>query len=257
MEKWIVRPKDQPDAAVRLFCFPYAGAGATAFRNWSEELGQAIEVCCVQLPGRESRWREQPASSIGELIPRLMEGLAPWLDRPFAFYGHSLGARVAFEMAHELRRIGACQPNQLLVGACPSPQSLWPWPPLRWLADDDFLDEIQFRYGGTPKQILAEPELRAALLPALRADVTMMETLRHIARVPLDCPITAFGGTNDPMVEAEALQGWREQTQGNFALHLVDGDHFFLQSRRQWLLSQISTDLARFREPRRSIEAYV
>jgi medium-chain acyl-[acyl-carrier-protein] hydrolase len=245
MEKWVVCPKFQPAAAIRLFCFPYAGTGVAVFRNWGEDLSPAVEVCGIQLPGREHRWSEPPVGSIDELIPPLVEGLRPWLNRPYAFYGHSLGARIAFEVARALRGTGLPQPSHLFVGASPAPQIPWSWPALRSMEDGDFLDEIQRRYGGIPKQILAEPELLAALLPTLRADVALMETYRYIPEGPLDCPITAIGGAGDRIVPPSALQAWWTQTRNCFELHLLEGDHFFLQSQRQRLLGLISAELAR------------
>jgi medium-chain acyl-[acyl-carrier-protein] hydrolase len=245
MEKWVVCPEVRPAASIRLFCFSYAGAGIAAFRNWCLEFQPAVEVCCVQLPGREQRWREEPFASMAELIPPLVDGLRPWLDRPYAFYGHSVGGRIAFEVARALRGIGLPLPRHLIVGASPAPQISTVGPRLSSMEDSAFLDEIQRRYGGVPKPILDDPEMLSALLPTLRADVALMETYNHVPGGPLDCPITAIGGVRDRIVRQAALNGWSVQTSNRFVVHLVEGDHFFLQSQRQKLQALISAELVR------------
>ncbi len=183
---------------------------------------------------------------MGELIPPLVDGLRPWLNRPYAFYGHSVGGRTAFEVARALRGTGLPQPQHLFVGASPAPQISSLWPPLYLMEDTDFLDEIQRRYGGVPKPILADPEMLAALLPTLRADVALMETYTHVPDSPLDCPITAIGGVGDRIVHRAALQAWSHHTSNRFELHLLEGDHFFLQSQRQRVQALISAELAHF-----------
>jgi len=243
MEQWVVCAGVRPAARMRLFCFSYAGAGIAVFRNWCHEFQPAIEVCCIQLPGREQRWRERPLSSMGQLVPPLVDGLRPWLTLPYSFYGHSVGGRIAYEVALKLRRSGLPQPEHLFVGATPAPQISTLRPPLNSMRDDEFLDQIQRRYGGVPKPILADPELLAALLPTLRADVAVMETYNYVPDSPLDCPITAIGGVSDRVVHEAALQAWSLQTNRRFKLHLLEGDHFFLQSQRQRLQALISQEL--------------
>jgi len=244
MEKWVVCSEVRPAASIRLFCFSYAGAGIAVFRNWCLEFPLDVEVCCIQLPGREQRWREEPFSSLKELIPPLVDGLLPWLNLPYAFYGHSVGGRIAFEVARALRGIGLPLPRHLFVGASPAPQISTLRPALSSMGDGAFLDEIQRRYGGVPKPILNDPEMLAALLPTLRADVALMETYHHVPDSALDCPITAIGGVDDRIVHRAALNGWSLQTSNRFVLHLMEGDHFFLQSQRQKLQALISAELA-------------
>jgi medium-chain acyl-[acyl-carrier-protein] hydrolase len=247
MSAWIVRLGVRPSARQRLFCFPYAGAGAAVFRNWSEALGPEVEVCSIQLPGRGERLRERPYDSMRELIPPLVAALRPWLDRPFCFYGHSLGARIAFEAARALRKAGPSQPAHLFAASSPAPQTASPHPPMHGLPEDDFLEEIQKRYAGVPKQLVEDKEMRALLIPTLRADVAIMETYTYEAEVPLGCPITAIGGAQDRTVLPTDLKGWQEETCGSYALHLPEGDHFFLNTNRKWLLALISAELASLR----------
>jgi medium-chain acyl-[acyl-carrier-protein] hydrolase len=244
MSAWIVCPKIQSYASRRLFCFPYAGVGVAAFRNWGEDLGPEIEVRGIQLPGRGARFRELPMASMAQVVAPLVRALEPMLDRPFAFYGHSLGANIAFEVARALRRAGAPQPDHLFAAASPAPQLPWPHALMHALSEEDFLGEIEQRYGGLPKPVLEDPEMRALLISTLRADVTIMETYTYQAGDPLGCAITAFGGVDDHMVPPAELEKWRDQTSATYALHMLPGDHFFLQSSKQRLVRLISAGLA-------------
>jgi len=244
VHKWTVCPKLRPAARMRLFCFPYAGVGISAFRGWADHSDPTIEVWGVQLPGREGRLKERPFSSMDELIPPLVEALSGLLDRPYVLYGHSLGAPIAFETARAFRRSRRRPPAHLFVGASPAPQLPWPHPLMHRLAEDDFLNEIQTRYGGIPRLVMEDPELRAALVPALRADITIMETYRYRPEAPLDLGITAFAGTRDTMVTPAAITEWRHQATQAFQLEDLDGDHFFTQTVRHRLLETIRTTMA-------------
>jgi surfactin synthase thioesterase subunit len=247
---WIVRPKPSSKSALRLFCFPHAGVGTSAFRGWAEGLNCNAELCLVNPPGRESRLREGLISTVTTLVPALVENIVGYLDRPFAFYGHSLGATVAFETALELRQLGCSQPIHLFVGASKAPQLPWPHPPLRLLSDNDFLSEIQRRYGVIPPEVISDGDMRALILRVLRADIAAVESYAFSKRAPLDCGITAFGGLEDDMVAQSALEAWRQQTTSDFRLHMLRGKHFFLQSARARLLELISDRLRMVYEDR-------
>lgn len=238
---WVIRER-RNSADSRLFCFPYAGGGASVYRGWTEEANSNIEVCWVQWPGRENRNREPPFACCEELVTALVKGISELLDRPFAFYGHSLGAKIAFETIRGLRRGGCAQPSHLFVGASQAPQLPWTRPLLHPLGEDEFIEEIQRRYGGLPRQIIEDAELRALLIPTLRADVRILETYRYTPEPPLNCAITAFGGDADHTVDLFALEAWRHQTCKAFRLHMIAGDHFFLHSARRELLRTIATE---------------
>jgi medium-chain acyl-[acyl-carrier-protein] hydrolase len=240
---WVICQQRRNSAALRLFCFPYAGGGASAYRTWNKELTSDIEVCWIQWPGRENRIRERPFETIDELVPALVNGLSEWLVPPFAFYGHSLGAKIAFETTRHLRRTGKVQPSHLFVGASQAPQLPWPHPPLHVLREDEFIKEVQKRYGGVPREVLQDAELRALLIPTLRADVRLIETYRYDPEPPLNCAITVFGGSDDNTVDRIGLDAWRHQTSQAFRLLMVAGDHFFLHSARQQLLNAIGGSL--------------
>jgi medium-chain acyl-[acyl-carrier-protein] hydrolase len=236
---WIVAVKPKPEAAARLFCFSHAGAGSASYRGWGDDAPEGLEVCTIQLPGRENRLREAPFTSLSALARALADAIQPVNDRPFAFFGHSLGATIAFETARELRRSGNPLPATLFVSASRAPQLPWPHPPVRHLNDVDLLTEVHRRYGSVPEVLFDDVELRELLTPTLRADMTLIETYRYEPEAPFDCPVIAFGGDEDRMVARSALDQWNDQTSGHFRLRILAGDHLFLQSRRQELLEDI------------------
>jgi medium-chain acyl-[acyl-carrier-protein] hydrolase len=211
-----------------------------AFRSWPARL-PAVEIWVANLPGRGSRFSEEPLTSMSALVG-ILAGQLPLNDgRPFAFFGHSMGARIAFELARALRRQSQALPAHLLLSACPAPQ-LPPRSPVHSLPDDAFLVELK-RRNGIPAEVLAEPELLALLLPMIRADLMLYETAVYNAEPPLDCPISTFGGRKDPLVNSAALSAWSAQTTGPFQQRLLPGDHFFLRTAENQLLQAIKTAL--------------
>jgi medium-chain acyl-[acyl-carrier-protein] hydrolase len=236
---WFVRPQPRPFARLRLFCFPYAGIGASAYRPWAAELPPEIELCALQPPGRETRLREAALDDLDELVAAVGSEMLPLLDRPFAFFGHSMGACVAYELARRLARQGAPPPVRLFVSGRRAPGVPHTEPPMSTLPDDAFIDEIQRRYNGIPEEVLQYPELVALLLPGLRADITALERHVHQPGEPLDCDLLALGGVGDPRVSPSELEAWRSETAGAFSLRLFPGGHFYLQSARQPLLDTL------------------
>ena len=241
---WIIRPSKRPEAAFRLFCFPRAGGGVASFRSWPEDSHAEIEVALVQPPGRETRLREAPVTTMESLASSICGAMTDLLDRPYALYGHSLGAKVAFETSMELRRRGLPAPVYFFAAASAAPTVPWTRPLVHSLSDFELLQEIQRRYGGVPQGILANQELWPFLVPALRADIRILETYRYADALPLSCPITCFCGTSDTMTpESEALE-WRRQTSAQFRLLVLPGDHFFPLQERPRVLRQIAADLS-------------
>jgi medium-chain acyl-[acyl-carrier-protein] hydrolase len=240
---WISAATPRPEARARLFCFSYAGAGTAAYRGWGDAAPEALEVCTIQLPGRENRLRETPVSSLSELVRTIVQAVQPLTSIPYALFGHSLGAIVAFETARELRRLNAPQPEALFVSASRAPQLPWPHPPVRHLDDVALLTEVHRRYGSVPEVIIADAELRELLTPALRADMSLVETYDYQEEVPFTFPLMVFGGNADHMVSHEALAQWETQTLGTFRRRILPGNHLFLQTGRQALLDDIATTL--------------
>lgn len=229
---------------MRLVCFPYAGVGPSVYRPWLTALPGHIEARFLQLPGREGRWRESALTSIPEIADRVSRALVPHLDAPFAFYGHSLGALVSFEVTRRLRAAGGPMPRHLFLGAHRGAQLPNPHPPIRHLGDEAFVAETRKRYDGIPQAVLDNPELLELMLPCLRADFTAFETYEYRAEAPLDVPISAFGGDLDGYVRTHEVAGWREQTTGRFRMRVIPGNHFFLQTARDQVIAALVDDLS-------------
>lgn len=197
------------------------------FRAWPKGL-RGADVRPVQLPGRGGRFREAPYTQVRGLAVDACDGLKEHLAEPFALFGHSFGALVAFEVARELRRRGGPQPAHLFISGRRGPRRPDPVPPLHGLSDVRFLAEVRSRYGGIPDAILEEPELLALLLPTLRADLQAVETYTYEPDTPLEVPISAFGGLDDPWAGLEDLEAWRDETRGGFRITRFRGGHFYL-----------------------------
>ena len=240
---WILRPRRQLPGGLRLFCLPYAGGAASAYRCWADGLPPEVEVCALQLPGRGSRIREAPFRRVEDLVPAIAEGLGPLLDLPFALFGHSMGAVVAFELARELRRRGSPAPVLLAVSGHQAPRRPDVEPPFSHLPDPAFLEEVRKRYDGIPPEVLAEEELLQLLLPVLRADIQVLENYSYAGEPPLDCPLSCFGGEDDRHVSLADLEAWRDETSGRLRVRTFPGGHFFLESARSEVLRALGEDL--------------
>jgi medium-chain acyl-[acyl-carrier-protein] hydrolase len=245
-----MRPRPKPGAQVRLFCFPFAGGGASAFRTWQANLPPEIEACAVQFPGRENRFREPALTRIRELAAGAAEGLLPYCDMPFAFFGHSLGGMVSFELARLLRRRNEPLPVQMFVSACRAPHLPDPHPPLHGLSQGDFIREVRDRYDSIPAAVVESAELLQLVMPTVRADFEAFETYRYADEAALPLPITCFGGVDDRYATPQELEAWQAQTRGSFRLRLYPGGHFFLQGAERAVLEELAADLKERLAPR-------
>lgn len=243
--KWLDCSRLKSHAKARLFCFPYAGGAASIYRNWSQRLPMSIEVCPVQIPGRGNRLSEAPYSNLFTLVEALGEVLLPYLDRPFAFFGHSMGALIGFELAHLLRDANKPEPTQLFVSGRCAPQAGKKDDPTYKLPEAEFIEELR-RLKGTPAEALEQPELMQMMLPILRADFEICQTYEYSHETPLTCPIKAYGGLQDDEVSREDLEAWSRHTTASTRLRMFPGDHFFLHSSEQALLQTLARDLSLF-----------
>jgi len=207
---------------------------------------ERLEICPVQLPGRENRIAEPSFTRLSLLVDAMTEALDPYFDLPFAFFGHSIGARIAFELTRELRRKNAFQPVHLFVSGSRAPHIPEPRP-LHLLPEHDFVRELR-RFSGTPEAVMRSRDLMEMYLPILRADFAVDETYVYSEDNPLDCPISAFGGSEDKEANREELDAWRQHTLSSFTLQMFQGDHFFLKSSQSLLLDSISEVLLRYME---------
>ncbi|MFE7323777.1 thioesterase II family protein [Streptomyces sp. NPDC057565] len=231
------------EAPIRLLCFAHAGGGPLFYRPWRDPLLPEIGVLAAVLPGRETRVRERPCERLDELLPPLFDALRPYADRPFALFGHSLGAIVAYEMARLFSESGTGPPLRLFVSGRRAPHLPARHAPRHTLTDVDFLGLLT-QLGGTPPEILRQPGMAELFLPSLRADFRMNETYDPAPeRPPLFCPVTALTGDADPEVTRDDIAAWSAVTCRDFRMRTFDGDHFYLKSAPPPVVSAIRTDL--------------
>ncbi len=239
---WIKRTRQNPDAALRLFCLPYAGGWSQIYRPWINHLCSDIELCPIDLPGRGSRLNEAPINNLSVLVEEIAKNIYPYLDRPFAFFGHSMGALLSFELARLLRQQGYPAPKHLFVSAHRAPHLMLDRIPTHNLPEPEFIEEMR-RLEGTPEAVLANAELRELVFPALRADFQAIETYQYRHCKPLDCPVTVFGGLQDVDVDIVSLEGWRQFTNKKFKLRMFNGNHFFLYEAQPLILQEVHQQL--------------
>jgi surfactin synthase thioesterase subunit len=238
---WIVRFQERPDAAVRLLCLPHAGGGASPFRLWSRALDPQIEVDAVQLPGRETRIREPLRHDLASLADELADELAGLTRRPYALYGHSMGALLAFELAHRLERTGR-PPARVFVAGCGAPHRHPLRSRLHLMPFEDVVAELR-RHGVTPEPVLRDRALMERLVPILQADIAMCVDRAPSIGGPIAAPISVFGGRADTVVPPATLPAWAELTRARRRVELFDGGHFFPAQARDEVLEAISAGL--------------
>ena len=239
---WISCSKPNTNAKLRLFCFPYAGGVASTFSSWSESLTSKVEICPIELPGHGHRITERPFNRMKPLIHELACGLLPYLNKPFVFFGHSMGGLVSFELTHLLYQRYGLSPVHLFVSGRRAPQVPKSEPPIYHLPEAEFINELR-SLNGTPEAVLRDAELMELFLPVLRADFATIETYVYTQKPRLNCSITVLGGLQDCEVSCEALEAWREQTNANFSMQMFQGDHFFINSNQTTLLQFLDREL--------------
>jgi medium-chain acyl-[acyl-carrier-protein] hydrolase len=235
--KWWLRSNSSASQPIRLFCFPYAGGGPAVFSGWPRLLGGDYEVCTLSLPGRGARMREASICGLEEILQSLYGNIQDLLDVPFMFFGHSMGALLAFELARKLHRKRNKLPRVLFVSGARAPH-------LRWkkktfdLPENEFLAEI-YRLNGIPEELAREKSFIDMVVPALRADFQICQTYTFSDEEPLPLPIHVFGGTEDTDVTEQDLQGWAAHTASGSSLMLIRGDHFFINTAPQEVVDRV------------------
>ena len=222
---WFRLRKPQPNAKIRLFCLPFAGGAATTYRSWQSFLGEQVEVCPIQLPGRENRFREAPFRRMSPLLEALGKVLMPYLDLPYCVFGHSLGAIIGFELCRFLDKRGRA-PEILMVSARKPPEL-----PVDVTLHDKPLSQLLGRIrelGSTPNQLLEDPDWLKLLEPLIRADFEIHETYQYQVLPKLRCPLVAFGGLDDSEVSSSQLAAWSQVTDGFFRMQMFSGGHFYI-----------------------------
>lgn len=237
---WFPAGIGEASSRVRLFCFAYAGGGPSAFFKWIKSFPSDIAVCPVLLPGRETAINQPPIADMDRLLGSLADALVPMLDRPYALFGYSLGAKLAYGLTHRLARLDCKPPLLLTVAANRAPGHAPHRPGAHLLPDAEFIAYLR-ELGGTPAEVLANRALLDLMLPALRADFALVE--HKMPDDPVRCPIVACGGTADPVASPRALFGWSRFTRGRFTLRVFPGGHFFLREHMQGLMASVIGDL--------------
>jgi len=239
---WLVTYRANRRSRLKLICFPHAGSSASAYGAWPENLPPEIDVCAVEYPGRGSRRAETPHVSIQSLVTALVPHISQELSNPFAVFGHSMGAFIAFEFLRRLQFRSGQRPAVFIAGACRPPSLPPSKPPIHSLPETEFLRELR-ALNGTPESILSDPNFMRLFLPTLRADLQAAETYAYRAGPKLKCAISVYGGHDDPEIDADSLELWGRETDGTFQRHLFAGDHFFFQTAERAVMERLQLDL--------------
>jgi len=234
-----------------LFCLPYFAGGASIFTSWHEFLPDDIEVCAVQLPGREERGDEKPFDDVNELVKKMTEVIEPLLTTPIAFYAHSSGAGIALELTRYLRKEKDVNPTMFIVGGWRAPHLVSPFKFLEAIADDEVYKDKNIpniknhlRSLEIPESVIENNEVFNEMLPSLRADILLGKRYKYLDAAPLDCPLTAIAGTNDVVFTEEQLRGWKQHTNSTFKFRTVNGGHLFCRDNKEELLEILTTELS-------------
>jgi medium-chain acyl-[acyl-carrier-protein] hydrolase len=251
--KWLMCPRPDAAAPLRLWCVPFAGGGAAVWHPWAAQLAGLAELIAVRLPGRESRLSEAPFVRLLQIIPILVDLIAPFATEDYALCGHSFGGLVVFELTRALRARGLRLPQALIVSGVRAPHHGPDRPLLHQMPHRQFIAEVERRYGAIPTELRDHPEFLDLLLPILRADLEAYETYRYVPAPPLEMPLLALGGDRDANVSREQVFDWGAYTTGRFEAEMLPGAHFFVQD-------DVATTTSRVREflgsitPPRSLE---
>jgi len=239
--KWVKVFSKPAHSTMRLICFPFAGGSAQVFKDWAQDLPSFVEVCAIQYPGRGSRFTEPMITDLNTMVDAIQPNLMSFLNKPFAFYGHSMGAGISFALSASLQKQGI-RPKHLFVSGRNAPHVNVDREITHTLPDDEFRAKLS-SMNGTPPEVLEHPELMELMLPMLRGDFTLSETSVFDMDTRLACPMTALGGEKDENVPLEGIEGWGKYTKSTFTSHMFPGDHFFLQQDTDMLLGHLNSYL--------------
>jgi surfactin synthase thioesterase subunit/NAD(P)-dependent dehydrogenase (short-subunit alcohol dehydrogenase family) len=261
---WLIFHRPNPAATTRLFCFPFAGGGALTFRSWAPHLDPRIELVAIEPPGRQTRLGEPPIRAVATFVERLVPALLPFLDKPFAVYGHCLGALTLFETVRALMRRHGQAPIHAFVSGARPPDELHRqqdfetnllekllkvpgysvFEPIYRQPDEVFAEAIlQFNVLAT-ESLLSDGELRRLLLPVIRAEFEMSSKYRYAPDDPWDVPITCLTGTRDTYVSAANARSWSRFTARRFQLFMVETEHFLIVDDDQFVIRVLNHELA-------------
>jgi medium-chain acyl-[acyl-carrier-protein] hydrolase len=243
LKGWFYKPNPATNKRVRLFCLPYAGGNSCSiYQRWAELMAPDVDLVLVNLPGRAHRLREALHESMDALVADLYEAFRSELDRPFALFGHSMGALICFELTRMLRRGGDPMPLHLFASGSPAPCRRRSRR-LSGLTQQELIGELR-HINGTPRELLANREVMKLLLPVVRADFSVVDSYQYVEEPPLPCSITAFAGGSDACVKEQDIAVWRYETAANFRMRVVPGEHMFLNDQRPAMIEEINGSLS-------------
>lgn len=243
MSQCFLNFKQNEKHCINLLCFHYGGGSASAYKDWAKDIIKQVNLIAVQLPGREGRFNEPLLTKMDEVIQELYNNFNLYKRESFIFFGHSIGAIIAFEFARTIRKFDkSFKLKHLIVSGTKAPQLFSSESLTHTLSNDEFLQEIS-KYNGVPSEIIKNEELMSVFLPIIKADFTISETYTYSKGEVLNCPITALGGINDYSFNKEDLIKWNQQTSSLFKHFMLPGDHFFIRSSFQKVISIINSIL--------------
>ena len=242
---WIYQVRNNTKAKIRLFCFPYSGASATIYFSWLNEFPELIEICPIQFPGRGNRVSERLKTSIHDLVEDAVESFEGFLDKPYAFFGHSLGALFSFELTRKLREAGYLLPLHLFMSGHGAPHLPDTNPRIHDLPHEEFIQKLH-ELNGMTKDVLENKELMEMVEPVIRADFKMCESYIYHEQEPFHLPISAYGGIEDPFVSKQELESWQKHSDQRVVLRLFPGDHFYLNSSKFLLINSLAREMSKY-----------
>jgi surfactin synthase thioesterase subunit len=238
--KWFNPPRQSQAARINLLCFHHAGGAASFYKKWPAALSPLVQVLPVQMPGRETRYGEAFATSIGEMVDELLQHQHAFTDQPYAIFGHSLGALFGFELGRRLARQGGPAPRFFVSSGHGAPRAQPAEEQLHVLPDRRFVDRMREKYGGISDEVMASSELLEFLLPRFRADIRVAE--QHVSHddAPVRFPVVALHGRGDKSVALADVQGWQGKTAAKVSIHEFDGDHFFIETNERQVIGVVN-----------------
>lgn len=241
-KNWVSIPRPNPFAEIRLFLFPYAGGSSQIYRQWSKIAPDSLEICLIELPGHGRRFKEKCHLCLETLSEDLLESILPYLNKSFAFFGHSMGALIGYELAKKLLIHYNISPAHLFISAHRSPDCLIEEAPLYDLPEDILIQKLT-ELEGMPREIIENRELLEIILPVIRSDFRICETYIPQNHMPVNCPLTVICGINDNYASFPHMQNWYKYTTDTFEIIKVEGNHFYILENEQKIIRLITSAL--------------
>jgi surfactin synthase thioesterase subunit/acyl carrier protein len=229
--KWLAIPKKHPSAMFRIFCFHDAGGDSTLFSGWEDLMGDTFEVVALELPGRGQNSEEEMPLSSEDLVEQIKEKLRPYLDKPYLFFGHSMGGLLAFETARALRYEGLQQPELMVLSSVPA---------LSTYVEQDI--EFENLSAEIPNLRTMDADIRKSVLSLLKNDLRMIRSYRYIAGKPLNLDLLAIRGSGDSRITDEQVKQWKDETTGLFKVVTRPGGHRYIKEDSYFVTSLISSE---------------